>query len=1189
MAISNLNLNVRANTARAMRDFKRFSDTLDNKFLLSGLKLDVIRSSLSQINREFQRSIGEQGLASASSLRAAQNQAALLTQTFKGFAAESALAINRDIGTALNSLAVRAGGTMKDVQKTLAASSFISIRLPEDARNKLVRDMMSLQRDMRRSGVSENFGSIAQQFLSGRVQAMDLIGSEDAGAAFIGAQILKRSGGRAQITDASQRSQILSEVVGDPAVIAQFKEMARRTMGYRLFLEDLNTKLFNPEFGLFGSLRKVLGADGRYTTMFDQVELLANKVFGPEGAFTTFFKRIGDVFGIEDPMQPFIALVQFSNRVAEDIKEFFKGQTFTRILRGFRDVFESVVELIRGPEAEKVTDSARTAIDSIGQFLSGDTFKQIVGHVKETFGKIFNFFGDVVKVFSGIFKQVGTGEFNPADIKETIKGIGEGVRKFIKDVGKSIRDFDLQGKEGNFVSDIGSTLFVELGKTAVVLVKELFATLIDKVPEIAEMALPAINKGINTLMTETFGQFAGLAKLVMATMPGPVGMIARASVITDATGGKGSLGALGAIAPFLLAGGGGLAGMGTRAFTGTGGGATAFRTLAAGLMGANPVFSLLAGFAPQILGGVGNAVSGLNQTRLSLLEFPSSRTGQFLSQMGGRAANLARRGNRRLASDLFWLRATTANYLRGAGSLIQQGAGTADSFMQQGLSAAQGRYSTAAGFVRSRASQFMAGFRPPFPHIAVGAPTTRAYNIGQYIRNLPTTLANLPANALTSARSLLSRGASSSARAVSRGLATTSGYLGSVVPLLQNGITSVSQAASAAIGNLGPLSSKLTSSVSGMGSSLSRAGSGFVSSARAATAPIASAGRALGSGVVAFGRIVATQAALASVQIQRAGNLFSLGFSGQSLFTRGKAMVRAGAAFRLFAPTALVGGGVVLGSQLLGKSIGGSVGQQIGGVGAVLGGGISGASTGAMLGSIIPGVGTVVGAVIGGIIGGILPLIDKETRAGVAEFARGIGRWFTDTINWIANGTKENFKKAQDTLSSGLRTAVNGFITVFNSILGSLQLIPRYIISSAEKLPGVSRIPGFDLLKSVANFQIQPIRGNYDGKDFYGPAMAIEARMSGRKPMIVNDGEFVIPAGSGLSTLAGLVGQNLQSTGVINQANGGQPVINVQIALTNNSFVANPDELVNKLRAPVHQIINEAWTRATQTIPSRTV
>ena len=49
MAVSSVVLDIRANTERALNDFKRFSSQLDNKFLVSGLKLDVVRSALGQI------------------------------------------------------------------------------------------------------------------------------------------------------------------------------------------------------------------------------------------------------------------------------------------------------------------------------------------------------------------------------------------------------------------------------------------------------------------------------------------------------------------------------------------------------------------------------------------------------------------------------------------------------------------------------------------------------------------------------------------------------------------------------------------------------------------------------------------------------------------------------------------------------------------------------------------------------------------------------------------------------------------------------------------------------------------------------------------------------------------------------------------------------------------------------------
>jgi hypothetical protein len=131
-----------------------------------------------------------------------------------------------------------------------------------------------------------------------------------------------------------------------------------------------------------------------------------------------------------------------------------------------------------------------------------------------------------------------------------------------------------------------------------------------------------------------------------------------------------------------------------------------------------------------------------------------------------------------------------------------------------------------------------------------------------------------------------------------------------------------------------------------------------------------------------------------------------------------------------------------------------------------------------------------------------------------------------------------------------------------------------------SKIPGADRIPGLsDLLgmaESVAYFQIPTM---YAGKDYAGPAMALEARMSGRKPMIVNDGEFVIPR-DGFPTLVGLVGNSLRSTGVISSGPS-QPIqVNVNLSVTANSVVANADELATALRDPVYKIIGDAWNEA---------
>lgn len=1168
MAITNLNLNVRANTARALRDFKRFSDTLDNKFLVSGLKLDVIRSSLSQINREFQRSIGEQGLASASSLRAAQNQAALLTQTFKGFASESALAINREIGTALNSLAVRAGGTMKDVQKTLSAASFVSIRMPQGEREQLLKDMMSLQRDMRRAGVTENFGGIAQQFLSGRVQAMDLIGSEDAGAAFIGAEILKRSGGRAQITDPRQRSQILAEVVSDPAIIAQFKEMARRTMGYRLVLEDLNTRLFNPEMGLFGSLRKVLGADGRYTTMFDQVEKLANTVFGPEGPFATFFRRIRDVFKIEDPMQPLIGLVQFTTKISEDINTFLQGDTFGGILKGIKRLFDEISSFIQGPVVARAIEDVKSTFRKLSQYLESEKFAELVGSVKSTFGQVFDFLRGIAGTFTDFIEEIATGSFEPEGIKESIKGIGETVRQFIKDVGQNIRDYDLDrdGGEGEFFAEIAGTLFSELGKTAVVLFKELFATLIDKIPEVAALVLPQLNNGINAMLTEMFGAIGGkVVKFALGFVPGPIGMAARASAAGDITGGGGNMFSMAAMG-------------------------------AAALMGPGALFGA---------GRVGRGLFGGDQARFGLLQSLTSRVSPVEEMYNRRMRQLYLPGMQRspLSRSLANLLAPRYNFRT--------------SFQETFADRVEGQLGLDLTSVTPGMSgPLPTGYSRPLDtsDLPLFDPNLRrrewieSINVRQQ-RNRRRGIENFRRDRDSRRRAIEDMKLNAEISRNFERIRQSGGQLEipQVAPLIYESVFSAEEPPEIKGTRYRFRAPKMGRGIPkrlrGRDQYVSPIGPLPIGSAEP-WAPSEGEGY-MGGGYDPYMQSSYIEEPYTRPEFSRReiNRRFArrYGMRGR-LALMGKGL-RGGLLGAGLTAGAIIGADLFRGSkaeEMLGSTV-----QSISenkGLGDVFGGVSQGAAIGGVLGTIVPGIGNVAGAVIGGVIGGVMPLLDKGTRESIGQLFFGLRSTFTTTITnlstgfetWRQNtwryfveGTRENFRKATDFLGSGLRFVANGLISVFNNILTGFQLIPRLVIGMVEKIPGADKLPGFEAAKNVANFQIPTIQNNYGGKDFYGPAMALEARMSGRKPMVVNDGEFVIPSGSGMATLSNLVGQNLQATGVLRQNQSREVSINVQLVVNNSAFVSNADELADKLRDPVHQIINEAWTKVMQTVPYR--
>jgi hypothetical protein len=1038
MAITNLQLNVRANTARALTDFKRFSSSLDNQFLISGLKLDVVRNAMAQINREFQKSIGEQGLMGASSLRAAQNQAAMLTQIFKGFSEDASMSISTNISTALNNVAVKAGGTMKDVQKTLAATPFFDMNLSQADKNKLSQQLLAFQRDFRRAGMGDNFAGIAQQFLSNKVTGRDLINTGDAMSSFLGSEIIKRSGGQGFIDSPERRTKMLMEILGDEQTIQRLQELAKRTAGFRIVLEDLNTQLFNTESGVFGSLRKVIDRFGKQTTMFDEVQKLIDQVFGPSGLFKTLFSSIKEIFNVGDPLRPLIDAVQFITGMFGRITEYFKSEQFKTILFLVKDTFQRITEFVTS-----LYRSVKAAIPE-------DAFTRITD------------------VFKDLRQQINSGTFDPSNIIGFIQDLGEGIRDYIRKIGRILRDRD-DTKEMSFGAEIGATLLAEVGKTAIVLIKELFATLADKAPEIATAVLPALNRAINSMMEEIFGQFKGLAKIAMAMMPGPLGMIARASMITDATGGKGGLGVLGAAAPFLLAGGGGLGGGLGRLVTGMGRGPMAMRALGLGMMGLGPVSSLVGAVAPGVIGRGARVISG---------------TGRQISSVGG----------------------PVANFLTGLLPVTPRppGGGLGGRSMNTGYINPPGYRATQPGpswrfwpFGRG------GGPRPPgggggSPRPPAGGgfwPFGRGGGLRRNIVRDISTLARTPADVLLG------------------------GY--SSEEFAENGRISRSRSNVAARFNR-------------------RYGSG---GARAV----------LGRGIRRFGR----------------GALIAGGIAG---------LVGLGTG---------VFGGPGSNAQEIDPETGMPMAPQPRGAGAALSGGLSGALTGASYGMMLGPKGAAIGALIGGVVGAAAPLLDDGMKKGIREFLDNIGTGFRDTWNSFTRGFSDLVNWAGKGLQNALKVMVNGFVGLLNATLSAATALPRTIATVIqgiwEQAPGPvkDRLSGVgELLSaavSVTSYQIPTI--NNKGLNFAGPALSLEARMSGRNPLIVNDGEFVIPS-NGFATLAGLVGENLRNSNTVNRGSGEPVQIQVNLTVNTTSFVADASRITEELKQPVMTIINDAWTEA---------
>ncbi|NDC90179.1 MAG: hypothetical protein EB075_15500, partial [Bacteroidetes bacterium] len=240
------------------------------------------------------------------------------------------------------------------------------------------------------------------------------------------------------------------------------------------------------------------------------------------------------------------------------------------------------------------------------------------------------------------------------------------------------------------------------------------------------------------------------------------------------------------------------------------------------------------------------------------------------------------------------------------------------------------------------------------------------------------------------------------------------------------------------------------------------------------------------------------------------------------------------------------------------------------------------------------GIGTAAGAVIGGVIGGVAPLMDKGIRDSVGKFISDLGKTFTEGWTSFTGWVSESMSWAGNSLKEALKWAVNGIVSALNTTLSAMTSLPRAMTGAIKsviesvKVPFPGKETALKALGGIESFFSPQIPTFASGKDYAGPALALEARMSGRRPMVINDSEFVIPK-DGFPILAGLVGQNLRSTGVIGSANNNTPTqVNVSLSLTTHSVVANADELVETMREPVYQIITDAIREVENSRISRT-
>ncbi len=454
MATSSIILDIRANTQRALSEFKTFSSQLDNKFLVSGLKLDVVRNALSQINREFQKSLGEQGLASAQSLKAAENQAAILTNIYAGFSKTASGRIVEDFSSALNLVATRTGSTVSDIQKTLAVSPYLSRDLSQGIRQNILVDIQNLQTAARRAGLGGNTADILNKFLTGQTGGQELQESGDTLSKMLGAELSRVGGGVGTETmSLTERTRILRAALAN----IDIEGFAKETGGFRAVLEQFSASLFNPKAGLLGAMREfVLKTGEAPTTIFKETTKLFESIFGEEGFIKTLSRELAKAFGLR----------------GEDTAIRFLGRGIrfiTNLINGAKNLID---DILNTPIVRKVVEVIRSAFDGIVGFLR--KLEGIANNPPD---------------FPDISKE---------SIQTFIREIGENVRGFLRKVGAFIRGEDISD-EANTGASIVGTIVDEAGKTMLTFFKEVGDALLAKTGTIAlELAkvLPGTIAGV---------------------------------------------------------------------------------------------------------------------------------------------------------------------------------------------------------------------------------------------------------------------------------------------------------------------------------------------------------------------------------------------------------------------------------------------------------------------------------------------------------------------------------------------------------------------------------------------------------------------------------------------------------------------------------------------------------------------
>lgn len=427
--MANIALDIKANTSKALGEFKKLSSSLDNKFLVQGLKLDVVKNAFRQITKEFDTAIGDQGFKTAESTGQLQRSLQLQLGTLRKFNGTVNKEVSDSIFGLLSDLREKGKITGETLKETLDISALLDFEGTTEQRKKGFKDATNdialfIQQSKDLFGGSE--AELIRKGISGALSVDDLLNLNLTSAGASGNKFkltLTKYADALRSTDPSARTEaylkVIRELQADPEYQKAFKDIKPISALFREI-----SGLFDPTKGLFGALRSIgpeienISGTSVERNLLQVTAKLLGTIFDREkGLFAVLFRSLREVFGTGDPLNVILTGVEFLTSVLEKVRDFFASPAF----KNFLEVFTPIADTIRNIDVSNIT-------------IDLGTIKGFIVNIGEAIRELFNKSAEFIRKLDtkAVSEVLGT------LIKEVIKSVPSLLNVIFSSLGKII-------------------------------------------------------------------------------------------------------------------------------------------------------------------------------------------------------------------------------------------------------------------------------------------------------------------------------------------------------------------------------------------------------------------------------------------------------------------------------------------------------------------------------------------------------------------------------------------------------------------------------------------------------------------------------------------------------------------------------------------------------------------------------